>query len=36
MTNLIVITFSNESKAIDGSHKLSELESLETFPFLKK
>jgi uncharacterized membrane protein len=27
MTNLIVITFSNESKAIDGSHKLSELES---------
>src|SRR4030095_7948999 len=27
MTNLIVISFKNESQAIEGSHKLTELES---------
>lgn len=36
MTNLIVITFSNESKAIDGSHKLSELESFGDISIFEK
>jgi len=36
MTNLIVITFSNESKAIDGSHKLSELESFGDVSIFEK
>jgi hypothetical protein len=28
MTNLIVISFKNESQAIEGSHKLNDLESV--------
>ena len=36
MTNLIVITFSNEAKALDGSHKLSELESFGDISIFEK
>ena len=36
MTNLIVITFSDEAKALDGSHKLSELESFGDISIFEK
>ena len=36
MTNLIVISFKNESQAIEGSHKLLELESIGDITIYEK